>query len=824
MESFAADVRHAVRVLVKSPGFSLVAISALALGIGANTAIFSVVNAVLLSPLPYPQAERIVKLGRSYKDSEVGYSVSLPKFFAWKQAQALEATAAYDQIGPGFNLGGGDRPEQVKSIHVSREFFKVFGVAPMLGRTFDAQEDLPHGPSVAILSHNLWKTHFGADPRIVGRAIILNGDPHTVIGVMPDGFQSDPVAQIWVPLQADPNSANQGHYLAVAARLRADATLKGANAQLKIIGDQFRRANPKVMGSDESVAAVPMREAMVGDVKPALLILTGAVGLVLLIACANVANLLLARAAGRQRELAIRTAIGASRGRIVRQLLTESVLLAGAGGALGFALGAWGVRALLVLVPGNLPRITDSNGANSAIQLFDWRIAAFTIGVSLATGILFGLFPALRISRPDLNSTLKEASSRAGTGLRHNRTRSLLVVTEMALALVLLVGAALLIRSFAALRDVQPGFDSHHLLTLQTSMGGGAYSTTAKVTNFTREVLRRIESLPGVEAAATTLMLPIECCVDLPFSIEGRQNKAGDQYAGDEQWRSISPHYFAAFKIPLFRGRIFNEGDTAKSSAVVIINDAMAKKYWPKEDPVGRIIVIGKGLGPEFDDAPRQIVGVVASVHEMGLNHPLSPVMYIPGSQAPEGITKLASQVLPLCWVVRTSLDPMALNIAVQREMQSVDASMSASRVRSMDQVMSEAVSRDNFNMLLLSIFAGIALTLAAIGIYGLIAYSVEQRTQEIGIRMALGAGREHMLKMVIFQGMRLAIIGVVVGLAIAYGLTRVLASLLFGIHANDPLTFAGVTGILTLVALLATWIPARRAMRIDPIVALRYE
>jgi predicted permease len=565
-----------------------------------------------------------------------------------------------------------------------------------------------------------------------------------------------------------------------------------------------------------------MREAMTGNIKLALWILLGAVGFVLLIACANVANLLLARAAVRAREIAVRAAIGAGRWRVVRQLLTESLLLAGLGGVLGFALGAWGVRALLLLVPGNIPRLTDSDGLTAAPPL-DWRIAAFTIGIALLTGVIFGLFPALRISNPDLASVLKEASSRAGTG-RHNRARSLLVVTEMALALVLLVGATLLIRTFVGLNSVKPGLDAHNVLTLQTSLTGGAYSTTAKVDNMAGQVIRRLESVPGVEAAASSILVPMQNDVDLPFNIAGRVPPKGQTYDGDEQYRSISAHYFQVFRVPLLRGRVFTENDTANAAHVVIINEAMAKEYWPKQDPIGQVIVIGKGLGPEFDDPPRQVVGVVGTVRETGLQDSNPGVMYVPQSQVPQGLTTLANQVIPLSWEVRTAMAPMTMRAALEAEFRAVDPGLVPAEPRTMEQVIAKSVARQNFNMLLLSIFAAIALLLAAIGIYGLMSYSVEQRTQEIGIRMALGAGRGDMLKMVMKQGMTLAGIGVAVGLAIAYGVTRLLASLLFGVKASDPWTFLGVAAILTVVALLATYIPARRAAATPPSEALRYQ
>ena len=823
MENFLADLRHSIRLLIKAPGFLLVAVAALALGIGANTAIFSVVNVVLLKPLPYPEPHRIMRIAREFKDGR-GDSTSIPKFMAWRRSQAFDSMAIYDFVGPGLNLGGGDRPEQVKGVHVSAGYFRVFGISPSFGRTFTQEEDLPNGPKAAVLTYKSWKNRFGGDPGLIGKALMLSGESYTVVGVLPAGFEPDPPADVFIPLQADPNSVNQGHYLLCAGRLKPGVTLQAAKAQMKVLGEQFRAANPDVMDKNESVTVVPLQEALVGDVRPALLILVGAVGFVLLIACANVANLLLARATSRHREIAIRSAIGASRARLVRQFLTESILLAVASAAVGFVLGAWGVRVLLALSPGNIPLISDESHSAAFVSALDWRVLLFTFGVALLTGIVFGLFPALHVSRLDVNSSLKETGGRSGTGLRHNRARGALVVSEMALALILLVGAALMIRTFVRLRNIQPGFDSHDVLTLQTSMTGGRYSTTAQMENLIRQAAQRIEGLPGVESAASAVMLPIEGGIDLPFTIEGRPLASGERFTGDVQWRSVSAHYFNVFKIPLLRGRVFDDRDTGKSARVVIINEAMAKKYWPKEDAVGKIITIGKGIGPEFEEPPRQIAGVVGSVRENGLTSGDQPVMYIPAGQVQDKLTRLANSVIPLSWAVRTAMDPLALSASIQHEFLAVDGQLPVSKIRTMEQVMSESTARQNFNMLLLSIFAGMALLLAAIGIYGLMSYTVEQRTQEIGIRMALGAGRSEMLRLVIVQGMRLTGIGVALGLAAAYGLTRLLASLLFGVKASDPLTFAVVAAILTSVALLASYIPARRATKVDPIIALRYE
>jgi predicted permease len=816
------DLRYSLRMLWKNPGFTAVAVIALALGIGANTAIFTVVDGVLLQPLPFAEPDRLMRLCRLFPGGHYASSNSIPKYMVWRGNHVFSAMTLYSQGAPGMNFGPKDHPEQVKAAQVSDGYFQVFGVAPLIGRTFTASEDVPGGPKLAVLGYHLWQSRLGGDRELPGRTIQLNNEPYTVIGVLPKGFQADPPVDLWVPLQADAQSTNQGHYLAAAARLKPGVTLEAARAEMKIVGEQFRRQNPKWMEKDEGVGVVPMREAITGDIRPALWILLGAVGFVLLIACANVANLLLARAAVRAREMAVRAAIGAGRWRVVRQLLTESLLLAGIGGVAGFALGAWGVRALLLLAPGNIPRLTDPDGFTAAPPL-DWRVAGFTIGVALLTGVLFGLFPALRISNPDLASVLKDAGSRGGTG-RHTGVRSLLVITEMALALVLLVGAALLIRTFVGLQGVKPGFEAHNVLTLTTSLTGSAYGTTERVDNMTDQMIRRLEAVPGVEAAASCIALPASSEIDLPFNIVGRAPAKGDTYEGGEQYRTASPHYFRALGIPLLRGRVFNQNDRGNTAPVVIINESMAKKYWPKQDPIGQVMVIGKGLGPQFDDPPRQVVGIVGTVRETGLQEANPGVMYIPEGQVPQGITTLANQVIPLSWVIKTAAAPMNLRSAVESEFRAFDPGLVPAQPKTMEAVLAQSVARQNFNMLLLTIFAAIALLLASIGIYGLMSYTVEQRTQEIGIRMALGAAGGDMLKMVIRQGMTLVGIGVAAGLAIAYGVTRYLASMLFGVKSSDPWTFAAVALVLTMVALLATYIPARRAAATPPSEALRYQ
>jgi putative ABC transport system permease protein len=824
METLLADIRHSLRLLIKSPGFTTVAVLALALGIGANTAIFSVIDRVLLAPLPFPDSERIMRVQRKFPDGN-GSSVSIPKFMAWRKSQSFEAMAAYDFGSVSLNLGTGDRPNPVNGLHATADFFRVFGVSPILGRTFSPEEDLPNAGKFTVLTYNLWKNRLGGDRDIVGKTITLSGERYEVLGVLPQNYQPDPPTDLYLPQQFDPNSTNQGHIYIVAGRLKPGATIQGAQAELAVIADHFRAAYPDAMDKSETISVIPLRVAIGGDVRLALLILAGAVGFVLLIACANVANLLLARAAGRQREIAIRTAIGASRARIVRQLLTESMLLSLAGGIAGLVLGGIGVRALLALSPGNIPRINDPEHSLNGLALLDWRILLFLFAVSLLTGLLFGLFPAFRISHFDVNATLKEASGRSGTGLRHSRVRGLLVISEIALAVILLAGAALMIRTFAGLRSVRSGIDPSNVLTLRTAISGSRYATTSSVAGMVQQATDRIQALPGVQVAACAVSLPMDQVgIDMPFSIAGRAPKGGDKWEGDEYWRFVSPGYFEALHIPLLRGRYFLRTDTGKSDHVVIINETFAHKYWPNQDPIGQRITIAHGLGPEFEEPERQIVGVVGSVTETGLAKGMVPVMYLPQSQVTDGITKLAGSLLPISWLVRTTADPLSIAAAVTHEFDSLDPQLAPSHVMTMQQVIAESNTRQNFNTLLLTVFAAIALLLAAVGIYGLMAYSVEQRTQEIGIRMALGANQGKIMRLILGQGLRLASIGTLVGLAAALGLTRLLRNFLFGVKAGDPLAFSLVAVTLIVVTLLAALVPTRRAMRVDPIVALRQE
>jgi putative ABC transport system permease protein len=815
METFLRHIRDGFRTLTKTPGFTAVAVVTLALGIGTNTAIFSVVNTVLLQPLSYPNPDRLVELVWTSGDGNNDIA-SIPKFNVWRQqTQVFDSVAAYDFAGPGINLTGGDRPEQVKGIHVSADYFRVFGAPMALGRTFTPEEDRPGGPAVAVISNGLWQSRFGGDPGIVDRTIDLGGEAHVVVGVLGQTFTSDPKSDVWLPLRPDPSSVDQGHYLRATARLKPGVTIQQAQAGMKLAAEQFKEKFPKALsGPKDSFAVLPLRDNVIGDARFGLFLLFGAVTFVLLIACVNVANLLLARATIRRREMAIRSAMGASRSRLAWQLLTESVLLSLCGAILGIGLGYLGVRALLAMNPGDIPRIGQNGNAVS----LDWRVLLFTFLLAVLTGILFGLVPSLTASRSDIITTLRESGSRVGGGMRHNKTRSILVVTEMALALILLIGAVLLIRTFGALRGVNPGFDAHNILTMEMSLAGPRFEKAVSVDQLEREGRQRLESLPGVASAALTCCLPLEGGFGLPFTIEGQPEK--DSEAG---WISISPHYFDVFRIPVNQGRSFTERDNGAGSRVVIVNEEFAKKFFAKGNGLGSRVTIGKGVGPEFEEPPREIIGIVGDVRQ-GLDQPPNPIMYVPTAQVNDGVVALNNRIGATQWVVRTKLQPFSLSADIQRELREASGGLPVAHIRSMQQVVGESTARNDFNMTLLTIFAGVALVLAAIGIYGLMTYSVQQRTQEIGVRMALGADPNQVRRMVVFQGMQLNLVGVIIGIGCSLALTRLMKSMLFGVKPWDPETIIIVVILLTFVTLLAAYLPARRASRVDPVIALRYE
>jgi putative ABC transport system permease protein len=810
-----ADIKHALHMFIKNPGFTIAVVAALALGIGADTAIFSVVNTVLLKPLTYPESDRIVQLLCTGPGGE-GACGSATKLHVWQnQTAVFQDVAGYDG-GGGMNLTGGI-PEQVHGVHVTEQYFRVFGAPFAVGRGFTPDEDRPHGGSVVVLSYGLWKRKYGGDPQMVGKSISIANLPYTVVGVAGPDFDTDPSADLWIPYQFDPNTSDQAHYFVAAGRLKPGITIPQVQAKLKIAALEFNRKYPGI-NQRGGFDAQLLKDSVVSDVRSSLLVLIGAVSFVLLIACANVANLLMVRAAGRSREFAIRVALGAGRTRIIRQLLTESVLLALTGGILGLVLGLTGVRALLAVSPGNIPRI----GENGASVGLDWRVALFTLGISLVTGILFGLIPALGASKPDLNSGMKESSKGSGASFRQSKARSLLVISEVSLALVLLVGASLLIRTFIALRAVDPGFNSHNVLTMEMALNGPRFEKTAGVAQVIRIGRERLNALPGVVSASATNSMPLVGGFGLPFTIVGRPNNGQPDGAG---WMAVSPGFYGAFKIPILRGRDFTDNDTAGAQGVAIINQAFAKQFWKNgENPVGQQIVIGHGVGPEFEEPARLIVGVVGDVRDGGLNRNPDPKMVVPLAQMTDGLTELNSKVAPISWVIRTQGEPHQLASAATDELRKASGGLPVARIRSMEEVVVRSTARQDFNMLLLTIFGGSALILAAIGIYGLMAYSVQQRTQEIGIRMAMGADRARITKMVVWQGMRLTLIGVVIGIGAAFGLTKLVASLLYGVKQWDPMVFVSVPLVLSAVALFAVWLPALRASKLNPMEALRTE
>jgi putative ABC transport system permease protein len=820
LETFLKDVKHSLRMFSEDRSFTAAALAALAIGIASNTAIFSVVNAVLLKPPPFPEPERIVMFMNTSPQGQ-GPAASPAKFNHWRaQSGVVEEVAAF-RTGV-LNLTGGEVPEQLRSAQVSADYFRLFGAPIVRGRAFSAQEDMPDGPRVALISEGLWRRRYAGETNILGKTVLLAGDPHLVVGVVGSAFdfrEFGPAPDVWVPFQLNPNSADQGHYFQAAGRLKAGVNIQQARARVVASAGEFLRKYPGALGPKGGFSIEPLGDALVQNVRESLIVLAAAVGLVLLIACSNVANLLLARAIGRKREIAIRAALGAGRGRLIRQLLTESVLLSSVGAALGAALGIFGIRALLTVNSANLPRV----GQHGALVTVDWRVLIFTAVVALVTALLFGLIPAIQVSRADLSATLREGGSRSGSGFRQNKARTILVVSEIALALVLVIGAALLIRTSLALQAVRPGFDAHNVLTMRMSLAGGRFLKSSSIEQLIRNGTARIRALPGVETASATCCVPLEGGYGLPFLIVGRPLSNGPFHGGGG-WQTVSPDFFSVFKIPIVRGRAISELDNGAGSPVVVINQAMARQFWPKGDPLRERIWIGKGIMSELAaERPRQIIGIAGDVHDGALNRDPQPTMYVPNAQVPDALNALNVRLTPLAWVVRSQSDPARLSAAIQQQLREVSG-LPVSDVRTMDEVISRSTSRQRFNMILMSIFGGAALLLAAIGVYGLMAYSVEQRTQEIGIRMALGAEASHVRKMVVFEGLIFSLTGVVLGTSAAFGLARLISAFLFGVRPWDPTVFVAVPVLLILIALLAVLVPAVRATKIDPMMALRHE
>jgi predicted permease len=804
-EEMWQDLRYGARKLLKSPGFALVAVMTLALGVGANTAIFSVVNAVLLRPLPFPEPERLVRVfGTAARRNSFSRPHSYLNFKDLRaQNQTFEAMAAY--TGSSSALSGAEAPEQITGVVASGDIFRVLGTKPLLGRLLEPGDERPGGSNAVVISHGLWQRRFGGDPRIVGRVIKLDGREREVVGVTPADFVFEFVtgaADFWMPI--DPSESAYQHrgaiFLEAIGRLKPGVSLGQAGADLGVVAtrleQQYQDSNAGI-----GVRLAPAQEELVGDVRPTLLVLLGAVGFVLLIACANVANLLLARAAGRSREIAVRSALGAWRARIVRQLLTESLLLSFAGGGLGLLFALWGVKILSAFVPEDVPRFGETS--------IDLRVLGFTLAASVLTGFLFGLAPALQSSRFDLNEALKEGGRGGTDGRGRKRVRSLLIVSEVALSLVLLVGAGLLIKSFVKLRNTDPGFDPGNTLTASVSLAPVRYDTDEKVADFCRLLVERVRALPGVESVGAVTPLPLsENNFSFSFSVMGQPPLPPGQ-GQSASARFVTPDYFRAQRIPLRAGRAFTEADKAGAPAVIIINEAFARRYLPGVEPLGQRLHLG------LNNIEGEIVGVVGDIRAASLATPAAPEYYVP--EAVAGFTDMTL-------VVRAAGDPASLTPALRQVVSEMDKDQPLYDVRTMDSLVAHSVARQRFSMALIGVFAALAMLLAAVGIFSVMSFLVAQRTHEIGLRIALGARPRDILSMVVRQGASLTAAGIGIGIVAAFALTRLMTGLLYEVSATDPLVYGVITLLLAAVALLACYVPARRATKVDPLIALRYE
>ena len=809
METLLRDLRFGIRMMARSPGFTLVALVTIALGIGANTAIFSVVNAVLLRPLPYERSDRLVVLWER-QEQIPQESPSLPDFNDWR-----ERNTSFEQLAlarrDNVNLTGAGEPERLIARQITANFFSTLGVHPQIGRPFSEEEERTKAP-VALISDSLWKRQFGSDPSLVGKPITLYDTSFTVVGILPSSFQFYTPADVFVPISFMPDrlkvEREEHGGTIVVARLKPGTRNAEAQADMDNIAEALEREYPKTNKSVR-VNVASIYEDMVGDVRPSLLVLLGAVGFVLLIACANVANLLLARAAARQKEIAIRTALGASRLRVVRQLLTESLVLSVAGGAIGLLLAMWGADLLLAAIPSNIPWVKE-------IAL-DRNVLAFTIAASLVTGLVFGLAPAFQFSRPDLNETLKEGGRGSTSG--RQRARSVLVVSEVALALVLFIGATLMLKTFSRLRQIDAGFNPKNVLTMTFSLSPSRYTDSARARDFYRQLDQRVNSLPGVEAAAFTHAVPLAGATVTAVLLDGESfTSYGDQRLTVQSL--VGVNFFQAMGIPLLRGRSFSEQETEKTPLTAVIDENMARELFPDKDPLGQHLLLNEGA------IRFEIVGVVPHIKHLSWDADAQSKvrfqMYSNYNQVPDQFFAQATQTLSL--VMRTTTNPMSLVSAVRKQVQEVDKDQPIYNVKPMEELIAGSMSQRRFVMSLLTVFAGVALVLAAIGIYGLMSYSVAQRSHEIGIRMALGARGRDVLSLVVAHGLKLVIAGVAIGLVASFTLTRLLSGLLFGVSATDPLTFTLTSIVLTAVALGACFVPARRATKVDPMTALRYE
>ncbi len=818
------DLRVTVRSLARTPGFTLAAVTALTLGLGASTGIFSVMDAVLLKPLPYPGPERIVVFASSPGAAvgRGGPQVPPTVFNLLRQhGSGIRDIAAY-RFRSG-NLTGGDTPELLGIATVSADFFRLFGGFASHGRTFLADEDRPGGPEVAVLGHDFWRRRFGGEPNVVGTVVSLDGVSRLVVGVLDGGLDVSIfglVPDVWTPLRVDPDSNSHAAILGIAGRLDETTTTASANAALRTVTAEFRRRFPGVLGPESALRVEGLREVMVRGSRSSLVFVVAAVGILLFIACANVANLLIVRGLSRRREIALRTALGAPRVHLFRLLATECLLLSAAGGIGGLALGLTGARAFLASSAVYLPRLGD----DAAGLVLDWRVAAFTLLVAAGTSLLVGIYPAIRVARASMNETLSASPRPVTAGFRRPRVGAGLVAGQMALALVLLVCTGLLAKTLIALRSIDPGFSLDRILTLRTSLRDPRFASTASVTTVIRDGVRQLGDLPAVEAVAAATELPLSGSdFRIPFVVVGRPLD-GESH-GSPSWRLVSQSYFDALGLPLTRGRFFTDGDDLQAELVVIVNEALARRFWPAGDALGQRLALGQGLGPPFEEPPRRIVGVVGDVRDgVGLAQEPRPTVYVPLAQLADELSGLTFAVTPLVWMVRTTVEPQALSGPAQQRLTRVAGGLPVSEALVLRTTVSESLAAADFSVFISLTFGALAVVLATTGVYGLMAYLVQQRVRELGIRLALGAEPRRVRNLIVGDGMRFAACGIVIGLAGSFGATRLIESLLFGVTARDPAVLSAAAVVLCLVALLAVWLPARNASRIDPALALRTE
>ena len=820
MDTFLQDLKYSLRMLAKSPGFTAIAVLTLALGIGANTAIFSVVNAVLLRPLPYPEPQRVVTLGLDEGGGFISDAVESLQYVYWRDhSQAIESVAAVFGSFGGFNLVGNSGPVHVRGSKVTRQFFDAIGIQPMLGRGFTAEEDTRGGPNAVVISYGLWRSAFGGDPDVIRRSVMLNGGSYSIVGVLPPGFRleaGDPSIsnpEVLIPLKLSSAPRDRGENYMLIACLKPGATLAAAQSDSDRVTAEFARAYPDFynIGQRFHARVRPFQQAIVAEVRPLLLVLFGAVGFVLLIACVNVANLFLSRAAARHRETAIRTALGASVGRLFRQLLSESLVFAGLAGAAALALAAWGVRVLAAMSPVALPRIKEIS--------FDWRVLLFTLVISTLVAVVCGSVAAFHALRADVNESLKQGSEPSG-GIPGRRLSRALVAGEVALSLVLLSGAALLIATMIHLYRVSPGFEANNVTSVRMSLFSDRYRQTAQVTNFERQVVERVHQLPGVVSVATASATPLERGLNTVVFRNGAYSEDRRNFLMIE-YRSISAEYFRTLAIPLLSGREFTEADSGDSTRVAVINEALARELWPQQSPVGQPLLIAEG--PAESTRPRQVVGVVADIKEIGLNEPPRATVYVPQAQVADSFNGMTNYWFAASCLVKTA-QPLRLDNELRSIVASIDPEEPVSSIDSMADVRSRSIAQQHFFMALMGVFAALALVLAGVGIYGVLSHQVSRRTRELGIRMALGASLGQVLRLVLNEGLRMILAGVAIGLAGALGSTRLLEGLLYGVKPHDPVTLGFVAFTIVGVGLGACYVPARRATRVDPIIALRYE